>query len=148
MKKMNQTLAFYVTVLYKDFSSYTGQKLKELGLNYGQLPFIIYIGKRPGCTPSEVTKQLHMDWGHSQRSITKLTEDGFIRKERSKPDSRVCHLFLTESGQRAFETGHEVFFSWDQQNLKDFDAKQVQQILEVLQQLTEKSRKKWQNEAV
>ena len=142
---MTQTLAFYLTVLYKDFSSYTGQKLRELGLTYGQLPFIVAVGKYPGCTPSEVTKLLHMDWGHSQRSITKLEEDGFIRKERNM---RLNHLFLTEQGQKAFETGHEVFESWDRENLHDLEPQEKEQLLNILQRLSDKSRKKWQNETV
>ena len=77
------TLSYYTTELYKEFAAYTTEKLHELGLNFGQMYFIIYVGKHPECTPSELTSALKLDWGHSQRSVAKLAEDGFLdqRKE-------------------------------------------------------------------
>ena len=80
---MFDTLAYYSSVLYRHFTHYTGEKLQALGLNYGSLFFLIYVGKHPGCTPSELTKALHVDWGHSQRSVARLVEDGFMTKERA-----------------------------------------------------------------
>ena len=139
---MYDTLSFFVTTLYQDFRAYSGQRLKELGLNFGQLPFIICIGKRPGCTPSEVTKQLHMDWGHSQRSITKLETDGFLRKERSSPNARVCRLYLTALGQQAFETCHEVFRTWDEAHLSALAPEELQQLTETLRKLKASCTKK------
>ena len=139
---MYETLAFHLTALYRDFHAYTGEKLKELGLNYGQLPFILYIGNHPGCTPSEVTGQLHMDWGHSQRSLTKLTDAGLIRKERKVPTARICHLFLTEQGQAAFAAGHDVFTDWDSEHLSGLDEDEKQQLFSTLKKLTQSVAKK------
>ena len=48
------TLSYYTTELYKEFAAYTTEKLHELGLNFGQMYFIIYVGKHPECTPSEL----------------------------------------------------------------------------------------------
>ena len=72
------------------------------------------MGKHPGCTPSELTKALHVDWGHSQRSVARLVEDGFMTKERA---GRTHRLNLTAKGQQAFEISHQVFFDWDAQRL-------------------------------
>ena len=76
------TLSYYTTELYKEFAAYTTEKLHELGLNFGQMYFIIYVGKHPECTPSELPSALKLDWGHSQRSVAKLAEDGFLIKEK------------------------------------------------------------------
>ena len=51
------TLSYYTTELYKEFAAYTTEKLHELGLNFGQMYFIIYVGKHPECTPSELTSE-------------------------------------------------------------------------------------------
>ncbi len=80
---MFSTLSYCSSVFYKDFVNYTSKKLQALGLNYGSLFFIIYVGRHPGCTPSELTKALQIDWRHSQRCIIKLAEDGFMTKENS-----------------------------------------------------------------
>ena len=73
-----KTLSYYITMLYRSFADFTGDKLQEVGLNFGLLFFIVYIGKKPNCTPSELTKALSLDWGHSQRCINRLTDDGFM----------------------------------------------------------------------
>ena len=59
---------------YKQFAAYTTQQLQEFGLSFGMMYFVIYVGKHPGCTPAEMTKNLHLDWGHCQRSVIKLVE--------------------------------------------------------------------------
>jgi DNA-binding MarR family transcriptional regulator len=105
-----KTLSYYVAMLYRSFSAFTGERLQAVGLNFGLVFFIVYIGKKPNCTPSELTKELALDWGHSQRCVNRLVEDGFITKEKS---GRHYLLNLTERGQEAFEAAHRVFFDWD-----------------------------------
>lgn len=75
------TVSSRILTLHRAFAAYTSQRLQELGLNFGQMYFILYVGKHPDCTPSELTKELHLDWGHSQRSLVKLVEDGFLTRE-------------------------------------------------------------------
>ena len=90
------TVSSCILTLHREFSAYTTQRLQELGLSFGLIYFVIYVGKHPDCTPSELTKDLHLDWGHSQRSLNKLAEDGFLTKEKN---GRSYHLKLTLTGQ-------------------------------------------------
>ena len=64
---MFQTLAYYATVFHRGFTAYTTQRLQKLGLNFGSLFPVIYVGKHPGCTQAELTAALGLDWGYSQR---------------------------------------------------------------------------------
>ena len=104
-------------------------------VSFGMMYFIIYVGKHPGCTPSELTQRLHLDWGHSQRSLTKLAEDGFLTKEKS---GRSYHLELTEKGRTAFAVCHRVFYGWDARNLTGLTADEQRQLLELLQKAAQK----------
>ena len=79
---MFNTLAYYSSVLYRDFTAYTSEKLEKMGLHFGLLFFLIYVGKHPGATPSDLTQTLHLDWGHSQRCITKLVDSGSSPRKR------------------------------------------------------------------
>ena len=90
----------------------------------------MYIGKKPNCTPSELTKELALDWGHSQRCVNRLVEDGFITKEKS---GRHYLLNLTERGQEAFEAAHRVFFDWDSTFMTNLNAKEKEQLLTLLE---------------
>ena len=64
---IQSTISFYAMEFYKRFAAYTTQQLQEFGLSFGMMYFVIYVGKHPGCTPAEMTKNLHLDWGHCQR---------------------------------------------------------------------------------
>ena len=127
---MFQTLSYYSSVFHKEFTAYTSSKLQKLGINYGSLFFLIYVVKHPGCTPAELTKALKINWGHSQRSITKLVEDGFMTKNKS---GRIYHLDLTEKGQQAFQVSHQVFFDWDKEKLSALTDTERKQLFELLQ---------------
>ena len=52
------TVSSRILTLHRAFAAYTSQRLQELGLNFGQMYFILYVGKHPDCTPSELTKEL------------------------------------------------------------------------------------------
>ena len=106
-----------------------------MGLSFGLIYFVIYVGKHPDCTPSELTKALHLDWGHSQRSLNKLAEDGFLTKEKN---GRSYHLKLTQRGENAFVVCHQVFINWDAQSLGGLTAQERQQLLTLLQKAVQK----------
>ena len=124
------TVSSCILTLHRRFAAYTTQRLQELGLSFGMMYFIIYVGKPPGCTPSELTQRLHLDWGHCQRSVIKLVEDGFMTREKQ---GRSYHLGLTPAGERAFRTCHQVFFDWDAQNLSGLTEEEQHQLLSLLQ---------------
>ena len=111
-----KALSYYITMLYRSFADFTGDKLQEVGLNFGLLFFIV-------------------DWGHSQRCINRLTDDGFITKEKS---GRHYLLNLTERGQEAFEAAHRIFFDWDDRFMTNLTAKEKEQLLALLEKATER----------
>ena len=69
------TVSSCILTLHRRFAAYTTQRLQELGLSFGMMYFVIYVGKHPGCTPSELTQRLHLDWGHTVDVERGLTAD-------------------------------------------------------------------------
>lgn len=126
---MFRTFSYACTVLYRRFTQYTSARLNQLSLSFGTLFFLIYVGKHPGCTQSELTTALHLDWGHSQRTVLKLVEGGFLLREK---DGRAYRLTLSEQGQRAFEASHQVFFDWDEQALANLTPEERRQLTALL----------------
>lgn len=132
---MFQTLAYYVTVFHRGFAAYTTRRLQELGLHFGALFPVIYVGKHPGCTQAELTEALGLDWGYSQRTITRLVEEGFLTREKR---GRAYHLELSPRGQEAFQVSHQVFFDWDEQALTALDEHEREQLFALLAKATRK----------
>ena len=132
---MFQTLAYYATAFHRSFVNYTTAKLQTLGLNFGSLFLVIYVGKHPGCTQTQLTSDLNLDWGYSQRSVTKLVEEGFLTREKS---GRCYHLNLSDKGQQAFEVSHQVFFDWDEQVLSALSLQERKQLFTLLAKAAQK----------
>lgn len=132
---MFQTLAYYVTLFHRSFVTYTTARLHQVGLSFGSLFPILYVGKHPGCSQAQLTAALNLDWGHSQRLITKLVEEGFLTREKS---GRSYHLDLSPKGQETFEVSHQVFFDWDAEALASLSPAEQQQLLNLLAKVTRK----------
>lgn len=134
---MEKTFSSYINYLQRDFLEYTKNELKKVNLSYGQLPFILYIGKHPECKQSELTEKLHLDWGYSQRSIVKLCNEGFIKKTAKNNDNRISYLSLTETGEKAFTISHDVFFDWDNTNLASLSPEEKATLMTILHKIIE-----------
>ena len=132
---MLDTLAYHATILSRSFSAYTGRVLDQLGLSQGLLYPVLYIGRHPGCTQAELTEALGLDWGYCQRSVMRLTEDGFLTREKH---GRAYRLFLSEKGKQAFEASHQVFFDWDADTLNVLDQTERAQLLALLRKIKPK----------
>ena len=107
---MFQTLAYYATVFHRGFTAYTTQRLQKLGLNFGSLFPVIYVGKHPGCTQAELTAALGLDWGYSQRTVTKLVEEGFLTREKSgRGTPPLCPLQQKVPGRHDGPPGRPLY---------------------------------------
>ena len=132
---MFSTLAYYATVFHRSFTAYTTRRLGQLGMSFGSLFLVIYVGKHPGCTQAELTGALRLDWGYSQRSIARLVQEGFLTREKS---GRAYHLNLSDKGQQAFAVSHQVFFDWDAQSLAALEPDEREQLFSLLAKISPK----------
>ena len=132
---MVNTLAYYSTVLSRSFSAYTAHVLEQIGLSQGLLYPLLYVGRHPGCTQSDLTGALGLDWGYCQRSTLRLVEDGFFLREKQ---GRAYRLTLSEKGMQAFEISHQVFFDWDNDMLQSLSEEERAQLLTLLAKVKEK----------
>ena len=130
---MFETLSYYCVLLYKDFYAYTAGALQSLGLSFGSLPFLLYVGKHPLCSPAELTRALRMDWGHCQRTLTRLEESGFLTREKV---GRSYQLRLTQAGDHAFTVSHQVFSDWDRAHMQGLSQQDQEQLQDILHRLT------------
>lgn len=134
---MPDFLAYYITALRKDLNTYSDARLKQYGLTDGLFYYIIYIGKNPGCSLSEAARFLKADNGHVTRCIGKLEQLGYAVRTRDTTDHRHFHLALTAQGEDIFKELHTLLYDWDQTVCKNLSGSQREQLLELLQLVTD-----------
>lgn len=130
-----QSLAFYATFFHKDFTAYCNCRLEDEGLMPGQLYFILYVGKHPGCSPKELSQALRMDNGHTNRTLVKLEQGGFLEQELNPNDRRAHILRLTKKGENAFLLSHNLFAQWDQEVLSELSLEEREQLMALLKKV-------------
>lgn len=141
---MQNTLSFFTTVLYKDFSRFCNEKLQEIGLSRGLLYFVIYIGRHPKCSPGKLSSELRFDSGHTTRAIEKLVQNEFVLREKSEIDKRAYILSLTEKGEEALKVIYSLFSQWDEKVLSDIGEDERKQAISLMEKLTKrKGKNKW-----
>ena len=131
---MKDTITMKIELLHREFFKYAEEMLSEkTGLNWGSVPFLLYIGKHPGCTHSELTKSLGIDWGYSHRAIVKLEKAGYIIREIDKGNGN--RLFLQERGEKAFRISHDAFTTFDEMLASKLDEEDIVQFNRILDKL-------------
>lgn len=121
---MEESLAFYITALRKNLTVYSDERLKQHGLTDGLFYYLIFIGKHPGCSFSEMAQYLHADNGHVTRCVVKLEQLQYVERCRDEKDHRHYHLTLTPSGEQIFAELHTLLYDWEQIICRDLSEEQ------------------------
>ncbi len=129
------SFAFYITMLRKDFINFCSEKLSEIGVTYGQLFIIIYIGKKENCSPKEISLALNLDAGHLNRTLIKLIENNLISQKKNEIDKRANIVTLTEKGKNVFKMSHDLFYQWDKTILDNLTDKEKEDLLTLIKKI-------------
>lgn len=139
---MNESFAFYITTLKKQFTQYCTKRLLEMDVTYGQLFVIIYIGKKESCSPKEISMALNLDAGHLNRTLAKLIENGIIVQKKNINDKRANIVNLTDKGKEIFEFSRNLFYDWDNVLLEGLDISEKEQLNILIKKITTNYMKK------
>ena len=134
---MKINLAYFISVLRKNFVSDCSRKLQQDHVTLGLLYPILYIGKHPDCSPKEVMQSLNMDWGFTQRTLDKLAADNLISREKNPKDRRCYRLNLTADGYRLFQKSHELINAWNEQKLAVLTPDEQLQLKNLLEKIVQ-----------
>lgn len=133
---MIDSIAFYVSILRRQFTAYCTEKLSEMDITQGQIFIIIYIGKRERCSPKDISQALKIDAGHLNRVLTKLIENEFVMQIKNKKDKRANIVSLTTKGKQVFKRSHELFHEWDEKVLSSLEQSEKQKLMDLLKKVT------------
>ena len=129
------SLSFYISFLRKNFTEFCSEKLSEIGVTYGQVFIIIYIGKNEACSPKDISKALNLDAGHLNRTLSKLIENDFILQTKNENDKRANIVTLTSKGQEVFKRSYSLFDEWDDLVLSSLSDNEKEQLMTLIKKV-------------
>lgn len=121
VEKVNEILESFYKLFYKteDLALKRGIKC----LTHTELHIIECIGKN-SLTMNELADKLEITMGTATVAISKLTDKGFIERERSSSDRRKVYVSLTEKGSKALtyhNNYHRMIMASITENIGDKD---------------------------
>jgi DNA-binding MarR family transcriptional regulator len=77
--------------------------LRLVGVTAPQRFLLKVVGMRPGCSPGQLARFLHVTPATVTRVVQRLEAAGFLRREADPDDSRRVRLHLTPKGRKVEE---------------------------------------------
>ena len=102
LKLCNQ-VCFPLYACSKELIRQYGPYLKECGLTYTQYIVMMVLWEREEVSSRELAECLHLDYGTLTPVLKRLSQAGYLNRERSGGDERLLTLSLTEEGRKLRE---------------------------------------------
>lgn len=98
---MNNTISLtkLTATIYRCTQIYIDNKLEEFGLTTGSYPYLLVLNTNEGMSQNDISRKLSVDKAMSARTIKKLIELGYVRKEQNAEDVRAYRLYITYKGK-------------------------------------------------
>ena len=110
MDSFESKLDMLLTETYNSISKVEERNLRESGINVtiSEVHLIEAVGNQEYATVSSLSKALGITMASVTIAVTKLSERGFILKDKNPEDKRSVHLSLTRQGIRVYRV-HRYF---------------------------------------
>ena len=82
--------------------------LKPLGLTYTQYIVFMVLWEKEEVNVGQLGSILHLDAGTLTPLLKHLEKDGYITRERSKPDERITVIKITDKGNELKEKCKDI----------------------------------------
>lgn len=98
--------------IYRCTQVYADKKLEKYKLSIGTYPYLLALSKFPGMNQNEISRYLNVDKAMSARSVKKLIEYGYIKREENKEDIRANKLYITEASEAIIPDIIKILSQW------------------------------------
>lgn len=85
--------------IYRNTQSYLDKVLKQYDLSSGSFRYLFIMEKNEGLCQSRISELIGHDKAMSARTISRLTEVGYVVKIEDQLDSRAYKLYLTDKAR-------------------------------------------------
>ncbi len=133
---MNNNTACLIKItnnIYRCTQTYIDKRLKKFGLTTGSYPYLIILNTNEGISQNDISRKLNVDKAMSARTIKKLVELEYVRKEENIDDVRAYKLYITDKGKYLIPEVIKIIDTWINILIQDNEKKEVKTSMEFLE---------------
>lgn len=105
--------------------------LKEKNIHPRQMPLIIHLSKKEGCTQKELADMMQIKPSTLNVMIGRMEKNGYIEKKQDEKDSRKSRIYFTEKGKNISDECYQSFLMI-QKTLEEYFTQEEQKEIERL----------------
>lgn len=99
--------------------------LKQYKLSTGLYPFLLALDSEEGINLDSISKKINVDKAMSTRSVQKLIDLGYIKKQTDAKDCRACQLFLTDEAREIIPSIKSELLLWNKEITADLTKEEL-----------------------
>lgn len=141
MEDKVRTLIKLTNSIYRCTQVYIDKKLEKYNLTTGTYPYLLVLNRNVGISQNEISRELSVDKAMSARTIKKLIELGYIKKEENKEDIRAYKLYITDKAKDIIPEVLEIIEEWIGILVQGNEKERIEASIEFLESALENGRK-------
>ncbi|MDE5907330.1 MAG: MarR family transcriptional regulator [Lachnospiraceae bacterium] len=111
------------------------KKVKDTGIYRSQHRLLMFLGKHPDCSQTELAEKMDISPAAVAVSLKKLEKGGYINRQSHAEDNRINHVEVTEKGKGAISVSIQYFKEIENAMLKDFSAQELDNLKHYLERI-------------
>jgi MarR family transcriptional regulator, organic hydroperoxide resistance regulator len=113
----------------------SGSHLMRIGLHPGQELVLKVLADGDGRTMSQLALALGVQPPTVTKMVTRLSAQGYVRRQVSDADGRLARVFLTEEGQALVESVDRAWKRLEREAMSGLDDKDRKKLRKLLRQV-------------
>lgn len=124
-----------ISIFYRIGSSFLSQKYDKYNIGFGQYQFLLKLYLEDGLSQEELTKKVYVDKATTARSISKLSENGYVTVNIDESDKRIHRVYLTDYAKSIKNEILQIATEWEEKLLNSLDTKEIEQLYEIFDKI-------------
>lgn len=136
-----------ISIIDKSSIKYRNERFKNIGLGGCDHPYILCINRFPGISQDEISERVIVNKSNTTRTLSRLEEDGYIKRVTNESDKRIFNVELTDKGKEIIPEITTINKELEDYLFSDFTQEEKEQFNYLLDKVYKKAvdyaRKDW-----
>jgi DNA-binding MarR family transcriptional regulator len=127
--------AALVSYAYRTIQKSFAKELAPYHLGWGHFAILMSLYEMEGCSQDSLALSRGFDKTMIAKSVVRLEEEGFIRRETDQEDKRVKRLYLTKKSQNLRPEMEQIGYRLNEFLFRDFDTGESASAMRILRKI-------------
>jgi DNA-binding MarR family transcriptional regulator len=139
-------LGRWIATLFRRSRVHLDRVFEPMGLGKGLYLYLALLSRQEGLTQRQLAVELAFDEGTVARAVQKLTDAGWLRRERDPLDGRAYRVFLSSRAREKTPEIYRELESWNSLLVRGFSGEERELAVDLLVRMASNAEKSMNEE--